>query len=107
MARFFIGIAATLAAANILFGGLAFAQGPAPAGILAPTMKLRAGLYPGTPTSILTNVASGEPRGVGYELGRELAKRLGVPYEPVVFSKNVEVLDAVKNARVDAVFTNS
>src|SRR5262245_3251700 len=52
--------------------------------ILAPTGKLRAALYPGTPTSILDPKES-EPRGVGYELGKELARRLGVPYAPVVF----------------------
>lgn len=74
--------------------------------ILAPTGTLRAGLYPGTPTSILSDGPDG-PRGVGYDLGKEFAKRLGVPYEPVVFSKNAEVLAAVKTGRVDVVFTNA
>ena len=73
--------------------------------VLAPSGKLRAGLYPGTPTSILRDKA--EPRGVGFELGRELARRLGVPYEPVVFSKNAEVLEAVKEGKVDVAFTNA
>jgi polar amino acid transport system substrate-binding protein len=74
--------------------------------VLAPTGKLRAGLYPGTPTSILPN-PGGEPRGVGFELGRELAKRLGVPYEPVVFPRNAEVLAALKAGSVDVIFTNA
>jgi hypothetical protein len=39
--------------------------------ILAPTGKLRVGLYPGTPTSILPDAQSGGPRGVGYDLGRK------------------------------------
>lgn len=86
--------------------GTALAADPDPRQILAPTGKLRAGLYPGTPTSILPNPPA-EPRGVGYELGKELAKRLGVPYEPVVFSKNAEVLAAVKAGSVDAIFTNA
>ena len=82
--------------------GTALAADPDPRQILAPSGKLKAGLYPGTPTSILPNPPA-EPRGVGYELGKELAKRLGVPYEPVVFSKNAEVLAAVKDGSVDVV----
>ena len=75
--------------------------------VLAPTGKLRAGLYPGTPTSYIRDNPAVEPKGVGYELGKELAKRLGVPYEPVVFSKNAEVLEAVKAGKVDVAFTNA
>jgi polar amino acid transport system substrate-binding protein len=74
---------------------------------LAPSGSLRVGLYPGTPTSILGDPASGAARGVGYELGKELARRLGVPFVPVVFAKNAEVLDAVKNGSVDVAFTNA
>lgn len=74
--------------------------------ILAPTGKLRAALYPGTPTSIL-DPNEREPRGVGYELGKELARRLGVPYEPVVYPKNTEVLEAVKTGNADVAFTNA
>jgi polar amino acid transport system substrate-binding protein len=87
--------------------GTALAPSPETRQILAPTGKLRVGLYPGTPTSIIRDQASGEPRGVGYELGKELARRLGVPFEPVVFSKNAEVLAAVKSGQVDAAFTNA
>jgi polar amino acid transport system substrate-binding protein len=75
--------------------------------VLAPTGKLRVGLYPGTPTSYIRDNPAVEPKGVGYELGKELAKRLGVPYEPVLFSKNAEVLEAVKTGKVDVVFTNA
>jgi polar amino acid transport system substrate-binding protein len=75
--------------------------------ILAPTGKLRVGLYPGTPTSILPDQQPDGPRGVGYDLGKEVARRLGVPFEPVVFSKNAEVLEAVRTGRVDMVFTNA
>ena len=73
--------------------------------LLAPSGKLRVGLYPGTPTSILQD--SGAPRGVGYELGREFARRLGVPFEPVVFAKNADVLAAIKAGAVDVGFTNA
>lgn len=74
--------------------------------VLAPSGKLRVGLYPGTPTSILVSQTE-DPRGVGYDLGKELARQLGVPYEPVVFARNAEVLDAVKTGNVDAAFTNA
>jgi polar amino acid transport system substrate-binding protein len=74
--------------------------------ILAPSGSLKVGLYPGTPTSILPDAQSGGPRGVGYDLGKEIARRLGVPFEPVVFSKNAEVLEAVKTGKVDMAFTN-
>jgi polar amino acid transport system substrate-binding protein len=74
---------------------------------LAPTGKLRVGLYPGTPTSIIGDPASGAAKGVGFDLGRELAQRAGVPFEPVVFTKNAEVFAAAKAGTVDMVFTNA
>lgn len=96
----------TIVAGILFFATSAIAADLESKNILAPTGKLRAGLYPGTPTSILP-AQSGEPRGVGYDLGKELARRLGVPYEPVVFSKNADVLEAVKTAKVDCIFTNA
>jgi len=74
--------------------------------ILAPTGTLRAALYPGTPTSIVDPKES-EPRGVGYELGRELARRLGVPYAPTVYAKNADVQAAMKAGIADVAFTNA
>jgi len=74
---------------------------------LAPTGKLRVGLYPGTPTSIIGDPATGNAKGVAFDLGRELAKRAGVPFEPAVFPKNAEVLAAAKAGTVDMVLTNA
>ncbi|MDB5503159.1 MAG: transporter substrate-binding protein [Tardiphaga sp.] len=87
--------------------GVAVAGEPEPRDILAPTGTLRVGLYTGTPTSILPDPKVGGPKGVGYDLGKALAEKLGVPYEPVVFSRNAEVLEAVKTGKVDAAFTNA
>lgn len=75
--------------------------------VLAPTGKLRVGLYPGSPTSIIPASASGEARGVAHDVGRDFAQRLGVPFEPVVFERNAQVLEAGKAGRVDLVFTNA
>lgn len=102
-------VAAQIAAIVLLvvtFAGPVTAADPDIRHVLAPSGKLRVGLYPGTPTSILVSQTE-DPRGVGYDLGKELARQLGVPYEPVVFSKNAEVLDAVKTGNVDAAFTNA
>jgi polar amino acid transport system substrate-binding protein len=74
---------------------------------LAPTGTLRVGVYPGSPTSMIRDAASGETRGVTFELGRELARRLGVPFELVEYRRVAEVLDALKAGRVDFTFTNA
>lgn len=106
--RMMVKLVAALAIAGSIVtagAGAAGAADPDVQKVLAPTGKLRVGLYPGTPTSILPD--AGNPRGVGYDLGKEFARRLGVPYEPVVFAKNAEVLEAVKTAQVDMVFTNA
>lgn len=75
--------------------------------VLAPGGKLRVGLYPGTPTSIIVDSGTAAARGVGHDLGRALAQRLGVEFEPVVFAKNLDVLEALKAGRVDVAFTNA
>lgn len=75
--------------------------------ILAPSGALRVALYTGTPTSILPDPTAGGPKGVGYDLGKELARRLEVTYAPVVFSKNAEVLEAVKTGQADVALTNA
>jgi feruloyl esterase len=72
--------------------------------LLAPTGSLRVALYAGTPTSVLS---ASDLRGVGYDLGKELARRLGVPFEPLVFPKNADVLDAIRQGRADVAFTNA
>jgi polar amino acid transport system substrate-binding protein len=87
--------------------GLAPAPDAAAVKDLAPSGKLRVGLYPGTPTSIIGDAASGNARGVGFDLGRALAQRAGVPFEPVVYARNADVQAAAKAGAVDMVFTNA
>lgn len=51
---------------------------------LAPTGKLRVGLI-SVPVHSIRDPYSGELRGVAHDLGRELAARLSVPFEPIVY----------------------
>lgn len=74
---------------------------------LAPTGKLRVAVYPGSPTSMVKDAASGETRGVTWELGQALAARLGVPFEPVVFARPAEVVEGLKSGKADVTFTNA
>ena len=79
--------------------------GPAPEirKILAPTGALRVALYSGTPTSVLSAT---DRRGVGYELGQELARRLGVPFAPMIFENNVAVQAAMRAKTADLAFAH-
>jgi polar amino acid transport system substrate-binding protein len=51
---------------------------------LAPTGKLRVGLI-SVPVHSIKDPYSGELRGVSHDLGRELAARMRVPFEPIVY----------------------
>jgi polar amino acid transport system substrate-binding protein len=95
-------------AAAILAGCAAVAPTPGPEvrTALAPTGKLRVGVYLGSPTSLVRD-AAGEARGVSVDLGRALAQRLGVPYEQVEFARLALVLDALKAGSVDFTVTNA
>jgi polar amino acid transport system substrate-binding protein len=75
--------------------------------LLAPTGHLRVGVYAGSPTSMVTNAGSGRTHGLTYELGRELAARLNVPVEYVTFPRIADVLNAMKEGKVDFTVTNA
>jgi len=65
---------------------------------LAPTGKLRAAMNFGNPV-LVQKGANGEPVGVTPELATALAKRLGVPFEFVIYSSAGKTFDgAVQNA---------
>lgn len=69
--------------------------------VLAPTGTLRLGLSLGTPGQMIRDPFTGDVRGIGYELGRELAKRLGVPFEVVLIQGNAQFIEAMQSGRVD------
>lgn len=73
---------------------------------IAPTGKLRVGVYLGSPTSMV--VAPDQSKvGVTYELGQALASKLGVPFEPVEYKRVAEIIDALKTGAVDFTVTNA
>jgi polar amino acid transport system substrate-binding protein len=74
---------------------------------LAPTGALRVGLYLGNPASLMEAPVAGQAIGVGFELGRELARWLDVPFQPVIYPNNGAVLEGVRTGNVDVVFTNA
>ena len=80
---------------------------PAVLAVLAPGGKLRVGLYPGSPSSLIRGEGKQDNRGVSFELGRALAGTLGVEFEPVVFQSNGELLAAAREKQVDFIFTNA
>ena len=71
---------------------------------LAPTGKLRVALQLGSPHNVIRDPVSGELKGVGYDLGRELARRLGVPFEPVMYPSVGALLDSGKTGAWDVGF---
>ena len=74
---------------------------------LAPTGTLRIAVYPGSPTSLLRGPGPNEMRGLTVEIGRELARRLGVPAEIVVFEKVPDIVEALKAGKADFTITNA
>ena len=77
---------------------------PAARSELAPDGKLRVGLNYGNFLLVLKDGPGGEPRGIAPDLGRELAKRLGVPLEFVRFDQAGKLADAVKDGKCDVGF---
>jgi len=77
---------------------------PAVRSDLAPTGKLRVGLNMSNALLTATDAATGKPKGIAADLGRELGKRLGVPVELVPFPNPGAVADAAKTGVWDVGF---
>ena len=60
---------------------------------LAPTGSLRFGLI-SVPVHAIRDPYSGELRGVSHDLGREIAARLGLPFEPIMYPNPTAYLAA-------------
>jgi polar amino acid transport system substrate-binding protein len=75
--------------------------------VLAPTGRLRVGAFPGSPLSMAVDSNTGETHGLSIDLGQELAKRLGVPFELLGYQRIAEVLAAMKTGDVDFTISNA
>ena len=71
---------------------------------LAPTGKLRLGLNYQNFLLVLGDGPDGQPRGIAPDLGRELARRLGVPVEYVRFDAAGELADGLAGGACDVGF---
>src|SRR5438105_12967918 len=76
----------------------------AAAASLAPSGKLRAAINFGNPILATRDVDTGEARGVSVDLARELARRLGVPVELVLYDAAGKVVEGLKANAWDVAF---
>jgi polar amino acid transport system substrate-binding protein len=95
------------AAAGAASGSAAGAAADRARVVLAPTGKLRVGAYLGSPLSMLQETGTGESHGLSIDLGKELAKRLGVPFEQANYRRMAEVLEGMKAGDVDFAISNA
>ncbi|HEY6257542.1 MAG TPA: transporter substrate-binding domain-containing protein [Xanthobacteraceae bacterium] len=94
------------------FAAFAQTRGAPPAGIappevvreLAPTGKLRAAINVSNIVLAQRDPAGGEPHGITVDLARELARRLDVPIELVIFASAGRVTDALASGAWDVAF---
>ncbi|HUG78349.1 MAG TPA: ABC transporter substrate-binding protein [Burkholderiales bacterium] len=77
---------------------------PAAQAELAPSGRLRVGLNYGNFLLVLKDAPGGEPRGVAPDLGRELARRIGVPVQFVKFDSAGKLADGVRSGMWDVAF---
>jgi polar amino acid transport system substrate-binding protein len=75
--------------------------------VLAPKGRLRVGVYLGSPTSMVRQSTTGETHGLSFDLGKELARRLDVPFEQVNYQRIADVLDGMKAGDVDFTVSNA
>jgi len=102
MNRLIVAMAAAAVAASA-FGALAQDARQ----ILAPKGKLRVGVYLGSPTSMVRDSKTNEVHGLSFDLGKELAGRLNVPFEQVTYQRISDVLEGMKAGDVDFTVSNS
>ncbi|HZM33909.1 MAG TPA: transporter substrate-binding domain-containing protein [Burkholderiales bacterium] len=77
---------------------------PATVSELAPTGKLRIGLNYANFLLVLKDLPDGTPQGIAPDIGRELAKRLGVRAEFVKFDGAGKLADGVNKGMWDVAF---
>ncbi len=63
---------------------------------LVQARKLRVGIGLGTAASAIKDPATGEVRGLALDLGRALATRIGIEFQPVEYPRPGAVLEGVR-----------
>jgi len=89
---------------GLLIAGCASAPSHEERRALAPTGKLRVALYLGAPASIVRGATLDDSKGVGFDLGKELARHIGVPFEPVVYPSPGAIMGGLKSDEWDVCF---
>ena len=77
---------------------------PAARSELAPTGKLRVGLLVMNPVYVSKVDPAGEWQGIAVDIGRELARQLGVGFEPVGYKFVPDLLKGAKTGEWDVAF---
>jgi ABC-type amino acid transport substrate-binding protein len=78
---------------------------PAARAELAPTGKLRVGLIGVSPAHVTQNAPPGVTRGIAVSIADELARRLGVPMQPVRYPGVGALMDAASRDEWDVAFS--
>lgn len=71
---------------------------------LAPTGKLRGAFLANQPAHATKHPISGELQGVAIDLGRELARRIGVPFEVVTYPTPAGLVGSINSNKWDIIF---
>jgi len=99
-------ISAVVAGGLILAGaGVQGASDEKARAALAPTGKLRVAFFV-APIYGVKDPATGKLKGLGVDLGTELAKRLGVPFEPVPYPDLGKLVGSAKDGKWDMAVTS-
>jgi polar amino acid transport system substrate-binding protein len=100
------GTCGSIALALLLVAGCASAPSvpPAARAELSPTGKLRVGLILSNQVLVTKDPSTGELRGVTINLGKALAQRLGVPFEPVGYANPAGLVKSFGTDQWDIAF---
>jgi polar amino acid transport system substrate-binding protein len=75
--------------------------------LLAPTGRLRVGVIPGSPLSMVAARDGGKKCGLGHDLGAAFAARLGVEVDYITFERIADVIMMMKAGEVDFTVSNA
>ena len=91
-----------IAIIGLLFMGAGIATAPTPEALqgLAPSGKLRVAFL-SAPLYAAKDPGTGELKGVAVDLGKDLARRVGVPFDPVVYPNPTALIDGAKSGAWD------